>query len=83
MHSGKIGEIVLHLYSGQPVRILATDVAYIDDDRDESGTTTGTRLVLSKVDDSGNEVSYRVKESCSLVAQQLSEIVGVSGIGDE
>ncbi len=83
MNHGKPDEVILHLQSGQPVRIAASDVAYIDEDRDASGAVTGTRVVVSIVDDAGNPISYCVKEGCSAVAQQLSDIVGPSGVGDD
>lgn len=75
--------IVLHLHSGEAVRIPASDVAYVDEDRDRNGAVAGTCVVLSKVDDAGNPVSHRVKEACSAVAHRLSEIVGDGGIGDD
>lgn len=83
MLNGSSDEIVLHLYSGQRINVPASDVAYIDEDRDASGTVTGTRIVFSRVDESGNAVSLQVKETCDAVARQLSEIVGPSGVGDE
>jgi hypothetical protein len=83
MPNGSSGEIVLHLYSGQRIAVPAGDVAYIDEDRDATGAVTGTRVVFSKVDESGNAISLLVKETCDAVARQLSEIVGPAGVGDD
>lgn len=83
MPNGRPGEIILHLYSGKAIHILASDVTYIDEDRDANGTIKGTRLVLSAVDEAGNAISIQVKEPCHAIAQQLSEIVGIGNIGDE
>ncbi len=82
MSYGSSNEIILHLQSGQPVRISAGNVAYIDEDRDARGAVTGTRVVVSEVDESGNPISYCVKEACYSVAQQLTDIVCPRGIGD-
>ncbi|HRY06215.1 MAG TPA: hypothetical protein P5114_03775 [Hyphomicrobiaceae bacterium] len=83
MLNKKSDEIVLHLYSGEPVRIAASDVTYIDEDRGSTGAVKGTRIVVSALDDQGNPVNYCVRELCETVARQLSEIVGVTGVGDD
>lgn len=75
--------VVLHLYSGEAVSISASEVAYVDEDRDANGAAKGTCIVLLEVDDAGNPICHRVKETCGVVAQQLSAIVGDAGVEGE